>query len=339
MGTRATVTKCVLIQQAPTEGITREVLIHHSRRIPVKRAKALIYSENQLDTPILSEAFSVHSQLKYIHEPLTLTDYEGLLATEKSQLLENILRCNFQRLYRMGRGKWSLLYGVNYDGKNKYMYEKALCFQEDHLKSDCPSKVEHLEDMCSLKLHKVVKLASVKFIKDLVALLEQGFQIVHVVRDPRTIVSRKLQEDPVDHTERHLKDIRIYCNQIERDMDFVSKNLMKYHGSKQYKLLRYEDVERLPLDKMRELYTYLSISVLEADSDVLRFHEDNFKADVKKSKQSWKYLTTPIVDKIEQDCKKSMELLGYSNVPNIDELNTVDLHDLVAPQYELDFLS
>ena len=326
---------------APTRDISHdhESLVHDTRIISVKRAKALIYSENQLDTPILSEALSVHSQLKYIHEPLTLTDFEGLLGTEKSELLENILRCNFQRLYRMGRGKWSLLYGLNYHGKNKYMYEKALCFQEDHLKSDCPRKVEHLENLCSLKLHKVVKLASVKFIKDLVTLLEQGFQILHVVRDPRTIVSRKLQDDPVDHTERHLNKIRIYCNQIERDINFVSKNLMKYHGSKQYKLLRYEDVERLPLDKMKELYTFLSISVSKADSDVLYFHEDSFKADVEKSKQSWKYLTTSIVNKIEHDCKKSMELLGYSSIPNMDKLDTVDLHDLVTPQYELDYLS
>ena len=326
---------------APTGDKTHESLVHERQSVVVKKAKALIYSESQLDTPILSEAFSVHSQLKYIHEPLMLTDYEGLLGTEKSELLQHILRCNFQRLYRMGLGKWSLLYGVNYDGTNKYMYERALCFQENQLKNDCPSRVEHLEDVCSLKLHRVVKLASIKFIRDLVALLEEGVQIVHVVRDPRTIVSRKLQEDSEseDHTEKHLNRIRIYCNQIERDIDFVSMNLMSYHGNKQYKLLRYEDVERLPLDKMKELYTFLSISVSDADSDVLRFHEDNFNADMNKSKQSWKYLTAPTVEKIEKDCKKSMKLLGYSNVPNLDKLNTVNLHDLVASQYELDFLS
>ena len=182
--------------------------------------------------------------------------------------------------------------------------------------------MEHLEDLCSLKLHKVVKLASLKFIGDLVPLLEQGFQIVHVVRDPRTIVSRKLQEDREDHTERHLKDIRIYCNQIERDMAFISQNLMNYHGGKQYKLLRYEDVETSPVDKMEELYTFLSISVSEADSDVLHFHNDNFDLNMKKSKQSWEYLTSSIVEKIEKDCKKSMKLLGYSNVPNLDKLST-----------------
>ena len=324
---------------APSEDKTHESMILERQSFIVKKVKALIYSESQLDTPILSEAFSVHSQLKYIHEPLTLTDYEGLLRTEKSELLQHILRCNFQRLYRLGRGKWSLLYGVNYDGTNKYMYEKALCFQKNQLKINCPSKVENLEDLCSLKLHRVVKLASLKFIKDLVALLEEGDQIVHVVRDPRTIVSRKFQEDTQDHIEKHLNDIRIYCNQIERDIDFVSTNLMKYHGSKQYKLLRYEDVERLPFDKMRELCTFLSISVSETDSDVMYFHEDNFNPDMKKSKQSWKYLTAPAVEKIEKDCKKSMKLLGYSNVPNLDKLNIVDLHDLVASQYELDFLS
>ena len=113
---------------ALTEDKTHETLIRDRQITTVKKANALIYSENQVDTPILSEAFSVHSQLKYIHEPLTLTDYEGLLRTEKADLLEQILRCNFQRLYRMGRGKWSLLYGGHYDGGNKYMYEKSAMF-------------------------------------------------------------------------------------------------------------------------------------------------------------------------------------------------------------------
>ena len=145
-----------------------------------KEAELLFTAKSILDTQILSQAFNLHSQVKYIHEPLLLTNYEGFSSIQKAEQLKNILRCNFQTLYRTGRKSWHTVYEVTGDAvqrTNKYQYEKVFCFERSKIDMDCPSEVQHLEKLCSLKLHKVVKLASVKYIKDLAELLEDDIQI------------------------------------------------------------------------------------------------------------------------------------------------------------------
>ena len=324
----------------------RDQVIGHAQ----KKVKAVIYSEGHVTTPILSTAFNAHAEIKYLHEPLTLTDHEGLSGKQKAELLDGVLRCGFHTLYRMGRSRWNLLQSVTTGGARKYVYENVFCYhgnQRQEQTNDCPSKLEHLQDLCSLKPHRVVKLGAVKYIKDLVPLLEEGFHVLHVVRDPRSTLATKLEEDMKstdvnleERTEKHLKDLRIHCNQIERDVDFITKNLLSYHENKHYQLIRYEDIEISPSDKIKELYSFLSIPLSGADMDLLDLHKLDFQKNKEETAHAWKNLTPSLVMRVQNDCERSMRLLGYMPVVNPEEgLDSVHPHGLVSFTYDMAYMS
>ena len=313
--------------------------IPHERKAPLKKAKGVIYSEKHLDTPILSHAFNLHSKTKYIHEPLMLTDYDGLSSAKKAELLRNILKCNFQTLYTTGRKRWNGVLDFT-DKGTTYQYEKVFCFLGSKTEMDCPTKVEHLEQLCHMKLHRIVKLAAVKYIKHLDELLEDGTHIMHVVRDPRTIMAAKLEESP-DKTEKHLTDIQIYCNEIERDMSYITNHFVEYRDVNKtlYKLVRYEDIEKSPTDEMKELFLYLSIDLQDVGVNLLNYYKTGFQETMNDVKFPWKGLTVPIIQRIQEDCDRSMGMLGYSKIRELDRFDQVDPQDLLSPLFELKYLS
>ena len=115
-------------------------------------------------------------------------------------------------------------------------------------------------------------------------------------------MATKLHEGSKDKIEEYLKDLQIYCNEIERDVSYVTKNFMEYRNNNQtvYKLVRYEDIEKSPVDKMKELFLYLSVPMREFDVNLLNYYETDFQQEKTRDKSLWKYLTVPVIKRIQK---------------------------------------
>ena len=86
--------------------------------------------------------------------------------------------------------------------------------------------------------------------------MADGVKIIHLVRDPRGVMSSRLKMDP-----RLWRDLSVeakpYCDEGLKDMEYLEtfgniahKNYYKHHILDNYHLVRYEDLARMPVEMM-----------------------------------------------------------------------------------------
>ncbi|XP_029440667.1 carbohydrate sulfotransferase 4-like [Rhinatrema bivittatum] len=228
--------------------------------------------------------------------------------------------------------------------------DRPKCFQICH-----QSPFEKIEEACRTYSHVVVKVVRFLDLVTLYPLLKDpslNLKIIHLVRDPRAILSSR-QHFPglnVDDTilskaQNSSKNISVVMQEIcqaqVRIYKAASQNLSSFLKDR-YLMVRYEDLVKDPLAYLREWYDYIGLSLspkleswvynithgtISNDRGLMHFSGDSLKI-----AQQWrKKLSFQKVKEVQKLCKQEMDMFGYQMVWDEEHLKNMSV-DLISPQ-------
>ncbi|XP_069019475.1 carbohydrate sulfotransferase 1-like [Embiotoca jacksoni] len=226
-----------------------------------------------------------------------------------------------------------------------------------------PLNVSLAADACRATRHAAIKTVRIPQISDLRALIEDprlNLKVVQLVRDPRGILASRIETFRDTYrlwrlwraTGRRphnldLGQINTVCEDFLRS---VSTGLARPPWLKgRYMLLRYEDLARFPLQKTRELYSFLGlvlnhnvedwiINNTRGSSDLSSRQKFTTVRDSAANAENWRVkLSFDMVVYTQTVCQPLLGLLGYKAVFRPRELRNLS-HSLVEDRTFLPFL-
>ncbi|XP_035011844.1 carbohydrate sulfotransferase 1-like [Hippoglossus stenolepis] len=225
-----------------------------------------------------------------------------------------------------------------------------------------PLNVSLAADACRGKRHIAIKTVRIPQISDLRALIEDprlNLKVVQLVRDPRGILASRVETFRDTYrlwrlwraTGRRphnldLGQINTVCEDFLRS---VSMGLAKPAWLRgRYMLLRYEDIARFPVQKTRELYSFLGmvldqsvedwiINNTRGSSDLSSRHKFTTVRDSAANAENWRVkLSFEMVVYTQTVCQPLLDILGYKKVFHPKELRNFS-HSLVEDRMFLPF--
>uniref|UniRef100_A0A672F299 Sulfotransferase n=1 Tax=Salarias fasciatus TaxID=181472 RepID=A0A672F299_SALFA len=217
-----------------------------------------------------------------------------------------------------------------------------------------PLNVSVAAEACGAKRHAAIKTVRIPQISDLRALLEDpklNLKVVQLVRDPRGILASRIETFRDTYrlwrlwraTGRrpHNLDLGQINTVCEDFLHSVSTSLAKPPWLKgRYMLLRYEDLARFPLQKARELYSFLGLVLhpgvedwitnnTRGSSDLSSRQKFTTVRDSAANAENWRVkLSFDMVAYTQTACQPLLGLLGYKAVFHPRELRNLS-HSLV----------
>uniref|UniRef100_A0A3P9LT35 Sulfotransferase n=1 Tax=Oryzias latipes TaxID=8090 RepID=A0A3P9LT35_ORYLA len=238
----------------------------------------------------------------------------------------------------------------------------VLADEGECVKKCSPLNISLAASACRTKHHAAIKTVRIPQISDLRALIEDpklNLKVVQLVRDPRGILASRIETFRDTYrlwrlwraTGRrpHNLDLRQINTVCEDFLQSVSTGLARPRWLKgRYMLLRYEDLARFPLQKTRELYTFLGL-VLESSvvdwiinntrgsNDLSTRQKFTTVRDSAANAENWRVkLSFDLVVYTQTACKPLLGLLGYKTVLHPRELINLS-HSLVEDRRFLPF--
>ncbi|KAM7396095.1 hypothetical protein PAMP_019164 [Pampus punctatissimus] len=225
-----------------------------------------------------------------------------------------------------------------------------------------PLNVSLAANACRAKRHAAIKTVRIPQISDLRALIEDprlNLKVVQLVRDPRGILASRIETFRDTYrlwrlwraTGRRphnldLGQINTVCEDFRKS---VSTGLAKPAWLRgRYMLLRYEDLARFPLQKTKELYSFLGlvldrsvkdwiINNTRGSSDLSARQKFTTVRDSAANAENWRVkLSFDMVVYTQTACQPLLDLLGYKTVFHPRELRNVS-HSLVEDRTFLPF--
>ncbi|CAI9579695.1 unnamed protein product [Staurois parvus] len=221
-------------------------------------------------------------------------------------------------------------------------YDRPSCFQRcGH------APLEKMTQACKVHKHVVLKTVRVFDLGVLLPLLQDtklDLRIVHLVRDPRAVAFSRLSFPLKDEDLIVVRDTENWENkQGAPNVTNVMANICRAQVainefSKKvdislpgfYMLVRHEDLARKPLSTVEKIYNFAGLSLTENLKDWLynvthqrRPTQTRFMSFAENSKQviqKWRDgLDHRLVQEIQEQCEKAMEVFGYIPVRTMKE--------------------
>uniref|UniRef100_H2L485 Sulfotransferase n=1 Tax=Oryzias latipes TaxID=8090 RepID=H2L485_ORYLA len=238
----------------------------------------------------------------------------------------------------------------------------VLADEGECVKKCSPLNISLAASACRTRHHAAIKTVRIPQISDLRALIEDpklNLKVVQLVRDPRGILASRIETFRDTYrlwrlwraTGRrpHNLDLSQINTVCEDFLQSVSTGLARPRWLKgRYMLLRYEDLARFPLQKTRELYTFLGL-VLESSvvdwiinntrgsNDLSTRQKFTTVRDSAANAENWRVkLSFDLVVYTQTACKPLLGLLGYKTVLHPRELINLS-HSLVEDRRFLPF--
>lgn len=233
---------------------------------------------------------------------------------------------------------------------------------------DCAKKCPNLNltlaaEACRDKHHVAMKVVRVPEIGDVRALVEDprlNIKVVQLVRDPRGILTSRME------TFKELYRLwRIWQATGRRPYNLETKQLTAicddfynsvstgfsrpYWLKGKFMLVRYEDLARNPLQKTKEIYDFVGLTMNKNVEDwiqantrgsngVLAKYKFGTMRDSAANAESWRLkLPFEMVEYTQTVCQKALMLLGYKSVRSTEELKNMSV-SLVQDKTFLPFL-
>ncbi|XP_053283527.1 carbohydrate sulfotransferase 1 [Pleuronectes platessa] len=225
-----------------------------------------------------------------------------------------------------------------------------------------PLNVSLAADACRGKRHIAIKTVRIPQISDLRALIEDprlNLKVVQLVRDPRGILASRVETFRDTYrlwrlwraTGRRphnldLGQIKTVCEDFLRSLSMGLAKPAWLRG--RYMLLRYEDIARFPVQKTRELYSFLGmvldqsvedwiINNTRGSSDLSSRHKFTTVRDSAANAENWRLkLSFDMVVYTQTVCQPVLDILGYKKVFHPKELRNFS-HSLVEDRMFLPF--
>ncbi|XP_042571157.1 carbohydrate sulfotransferase 1-like [Cyprinus carpio] len=221
---------------------------------------------------------------------------------------------------------------------------------------DCVRKCASLNltlatESCRERRHMAIKTVRIPEVNDLKALIEDprlNLKVIQLVRDPRGILFSRIETFRDTYrlwriwrdTGRKpynldLTQLTTVCDDF---LNSVSTGLSRPPWLRgRYMLVRYEDLARNPLQKTKEVYKFLGLSLEKSVVDWIHNNTRGNNDESAKHKygtlrnsaanaESWRLkLSHDIVDYTQTVCKHILDELGYKAVNSPEELKNMSL--------------
>ena len=303
--------------------------------------KILIFTSYRSGSSFIGEILKHQQSTFYTFEPFNFLQFQNLMSTRAtetllsrnvSHYLSNLFRCNFQPLQRD-----SLKYFPLESGLRTAWIPR--CFNGAR-------SFEQAEDICKERKNKISKIIRVKYVKDIIQVIQENITIIHLIRDPRgTIASRMKIVYDADAVRKWIGNDRrmtymkikakAHCLKLKENYEYVASLLQTQDTPvtdklrQRYIVVRYEDFAYHPKDMTKRLIDFLETNPIEAFYRWLNaitngenpnpysvFRQSNVTA------EAWrKYLPYSFVDVIQDACQDVLTYYGYQLVTSEEEMH------------------
>uniref|UniRef100_A0A3P9DUU8 Sulfotransferase n=1 Tax=Maylandia zebra TaxID=106582 RepID=A0A3P9DUU8_9CICH len=210
-----------------------------------------------------------------------------------------------------------------------------------------------VEQACDSYSHVVYKDVRLFELESLYPLLQDSnldLRIIHLVRDPRAVVDNAivLEQKRIKEAEVQYQVMQEICrSHVRINERAVLKPPPFLKG--RYKLVRYEDMARNPLEEINAMYQFVGLEMTtELATWIYKVTHGKGKGSIKEAfkitsrsatnvSQAWRtMLPYNKVRRIQEVCKGAMSLLGYRTVNSEKEQKRLDI-DLLVPREPYQF--
>lgn len=333
-----------------------------------EKTHILILSSWRSGSSFVGQIFSQHPDVFYLMEPawhvwMSLKKSNAkVLHMASRDLIRSVFQCDMsvfdsylsEKRKSSDLFKWAMSRALCSPPACKF-FERTDIITEKACKTVCgKGNFSKVEEACQTYSHVVLKEVRFFNLRVLYSLLTDSslnVKIIHLVRDPRAVFCSRNES-----TSYLLTDSSIILNnpkKMDHNAEYeVMKEICKSHEEiywtaiqmypkilkDRYMMVRYEDLSRDPLGKVKEMYLFANLDLtpkLEAwihnSTHGVKYEHGGFKTtarDALKVSQAWRNsLPFQAVKKVQALCKGAMKLLGYKLVHSAEEqkLLSVDL--------------
>ncbi|XP_066296422.1 carbohydrate sulfotransferase 1-like [Branchiostoma lanceolatum] len=318
---------------------------------PARRLAVVVFAQMRTGSSFTGQLFNQNPSFFYMFEPLWhLHHPQNFVAntpdpekngrtnahlSASAKVLGEILRCDFGEFTKFIGRKG--LFKVGFDQALTRFCDEVLHWPPRRCAFTLrPQTLPKLVKYCKRTPYTAVKTIRIQNMDSLEYLLADptlDLKIVHLVRDPRAIVTSRLS---LRHRLRQTfspnllneTEINELCSWIPRNA--VTKDVPSPWRDR-YVMVRYEDLAERPELMTERLYEFLDVPL---NDSVLHWVRENTKGDGKRpdrfstkhhdanaTTKIWRYrLSFPAVAKVQELCDDAMKMAGYKKVDSPETL-------------------
>lgn len=343
------------------------------------KVHVLLLSSWRSGSSFLGQVFSQHPSVFYLMEPAwhvwTKMQKPGarVLRMAVRDLLRSVFQCDFSAMEAY------LPENHNVSSLFMWSHSRALCSppacpltprnqlsnQTRCFKSCDAAGLQGATEACGTYSHVVLKEVRFFELESLYPLLQDpslDLRIIHLVRDPRAVMRSReqsakafmyddaivLEQRSMPAAEAQYEVIQEICrSHVRINERAILKPPPFLEG--RYKMVRYEDVARNPLQEINDMYEFVGLKMsTELGEWIYSVTHGKGKGSKKEAfkitsrnaadvSQAWR-TTLPHnkVKRIQEVCKGAMTLLGYRTVNSEKQQKRLDI-DLLVPQEPYQF--
>ena len=303
------------------------------------KTKVLIFATYRSGSSFIGELFQQNPDVFYMFEPLKIftVNSSGYKLVQKSgpTYLQNYFKCSFRDMLA---NSWHIN-GKGF-GVQLMQWQKRIFCGNLGKRSCFRLSWSDLERKCKSSPIIAVKEISLAMLSSVMALLRKGVKVLHLIRDPRGILSSMKEilnlKGETDITV-HISSLCVRLRkQIKTWKRFVKEN---YSG---YKLIRYEDVALSTLAETNKIYDFIGLRVpkqvkewilrsttlkrpLSSNQKNVGLLQSSFSThrNARSVSSHWRYrLTWTEVILIQRKCGDVLKHLGYKLYDNAYDMLT-----------------
>ncbi|XP_076589451.1 carbohydrate sulfotransferase 6 [Chaetodon auriga] len=343
------------------------------------KVHVLVLSSWRSGSSFLGQVFSQHPSVFYLMEPAwhvwTKLQRPGarVLRMAVRDLFRSVFQCDFSAM--------EVYLPEQHNVSNLFMWShsRALCSppvcpltppNELSNQTVCSQTCDAIglrvvEEACATYSHVVLKEVRFFELESLYPLLQDpslDIRIIHLVRDPRAVVRSREQsakaftiDDAIVLEQKNMPTAEVQYQVIQEicrsHVRINERAILKPPPflKGRYKMVRYEDVARNPLEEINDMYKFVGLKMTEQLGKwIYRVthgkgkgtKNEAFKITSRNAEdvsQAWRsVLPYNKVKRIQEVCKGAMSLLGYRTVNSEKEQKRLDI-DLLVPQEPYQF--
>lgn len=342
-----------------------------------RKTHILILATTRSGSSFVGQLFNQHSDVFYLFEPLfhvqsTLIPHlspsryaaeRRVMLGASRDLLRSLYNCDlyFLESYIKPQPANHTTDKLFRRGASKALCSMPVCDafspSEGNIEEgDCVRKCASLNltlaaESCREKRHVAIKTVRIPEVSDLKALIEDprlNLKVIQLVRDPRGILSSRIETFRDTYRlwriwratgrKPYNLDLTPFTTVCDDFLNSVSTGLSRPPWLRgRYMLLRYEDVARNPLQKIKEVYEFLGLSMeknvvdwihnnTRGNNDASVKHKYGTLRDSAANAESWRLkLSHDIVDYTQTVCQHILDELGYKAVSSPEELKNMSV--------------
>nr|XP_020443321.1 carbohydrate sulfotransferase 6-like [Monopterus albus]XP_020443322.1 carbohydrate sulfotransferase 6-like [Monopterus albus]XP_020443323.1 carbohydrate sulfotransferase 6-like [Monopterus albus] len=343
------------------------------------KVHVLLLSSWRSGSSFLGQVFSQHPSVFYLMEPAwhvwTTLHKPSARALQMAvrDMLRSIFQCDFSVM--------EAYLPDHYNASSLFMwsYSRALCsppacpltphnqFSNQTLcYKTCDARgLQGVEKACGTYSHVVIKEVRLLELESLYPLLQDpslDLRIIHLVRDPRAVIQSReeVSKSLAFDNAAVLEQRRVWAPEVQYQvMQEICRSHVRINERAvlksppflkgRYKMVRYEDMARSPLEEIVAMYEFVGLEMTEQLEEWIytvthgqgkgtkKEAFDVTSRDAVTVSQAWRtILPYNKVRRIQAVCKGAMSLLGYRTVHSEQEQKRLDI-DLLIPREPYSF--